>query len=33
MFNKIKEENFHNLRKEMLINIQEAYRKEIPPIT
>jgi hypothetical protein len=26
IFNKILEENFHNLKKEMPINIQEAYR-------
>jgi hypothetical protein len=26
IFNKIIEENFHNLKKEMPINIQEAYR-------
>jgi len=26
IFNKIIEENFPNLKKEMLINIQEAYR-------
>ena len=25
-FNKIIEENFHNLKKEMPINVQEAYR-------
>ena len=37
IFNKIIEENFPNLKKEMLMNIQEAYRtpnhwprKEIP---
>jgi hypothetical protein len=40
IFNKIIEENFPNLKKEMSVNIQEAYRtmnnwirKEIPPIT
>jgi hypothetical protein len=40
IFNKIIEENFPNLKKEMLMNIQEAYRtpnrltrKEIPPDT
>ena len=40
IFNKIIEENFPYLKKEMPINIQEAYklpidwiRKEIPPIT
>jgi hypothetical protein len=43
IFNKIIEENFSNLKKEMPMNIQEAYkniqelqivwtRKEIPPI-
>jgi hypothetical protein len=26
IFNKITERNFHNLKKVMLINIQEAYR-------
>jgi hypothetical protein len=26
IFNKIVEENFHNLKKEMSMNIQEAYR-------
>jgi hypothetical protein len=26
IFNRIKEENYPNLKKEMLINIQEAYR-------
>ena len=29
IFNKIIEENFPNLKKEMLINIQEAYRTPI----
>jgi hypothetical protein len=36
IFNKIIEENFTNLKKEMTMNIQEAYRrtrKEIPPDT
>jgi hypothetical protein len=42
IFNKIIEENFSNLKKEMPMNIQEAYRapnrlenfqKEIPPNT
>jgi hypothetical protein len=41
IFNKIIEENFPNLKKEMPMNIQEAYRipntldqkKKIPPIT
>jgi len=40
IFNKIIQENFPNLKKEMPINIQEAYRtpnrldqKEIPPVT
>jgi hypothetical protein len=40
IFNKIIEENFPNLKKEMSMNIQEAYRipkhwtrKEIPPYT
>ena len=40
IFNKIIEENFPNLKKEMLMNIQEDYRlqkdwtrKEIPPNT
>jgi hypothetical protein len=39
IFNKIIEENFLNLKKEMSMNIQEAYRtpnrtrKEIPPNT
>jgi hypothetical protein len=40
IFNKIIEENFQNLKKDMPINIQEAYRttidwirKEIPPDT
>ena len=40
IFKKIIEENFPNLKKEMLMNIQEAYRtpknwirKEITPIT
>jgi hypothetical protein len=39
IFNKIIEENFPNLKKEMPIKIQEAYRtsewtrKEVPPIT
>jgi hypothetical protein len=40
IFNKIIEENFPNLKKERLMNVQEAYRipnrltrKEIPPIT
>ena len=36
IFNKIIEENFPNLKKEMTMNIQEAYRrtrKEIPPDT
>ena len=40
IFNKIIEENFPNLRKEMVMNIQEAYRtptiwtrKEVPPDT
>jgi uncharacterized coiled-coil protein SlyX len=40
IFNKIIEENFTNLKKEMLMNIQEAYRtpnrldqKRIPPVT
>jgi hypothetical protein len=40
IFNKIIEENFPNLKKEMPMNIQEAYRtsnrldrKEIPPNT
>ena len=41
IFNKIIEENFPNLKKEMPMNIQEAYRtsnsldqkKEIPPVT
>ena len=39
IFNKIIEENFPNLKKEMLVNIQEVYRTpewtrtEIPPIT
>jgi hypothetical protein len=41
IFNKIIEENFPNLKKEMPMNIQEAYtelqidwtRKEIPPET
>jgi hypothetical protein len=37
IFNKIIEENFPNLKKEMSMNIQEAYkvdwnRKEIPPV-
>jgi hypothetical protein len=39
IFNKIIEENFPNLKKEMLMNIQEAYRtpnrldqKSFPPI-
>ena len=26
IFNKIIEENFHNLKKEMAVNVQEAYR-------
>ena len=26
IFNKIIKENFHNLKKEMSVNIQEAYR-------
>jgi hypothetical protein len=40
IFNKTIEENFPNLKKEMIINIQESKecqidwtRKEIPPIT
>ena len=40
IFNKIIEENLPNLKKEMPMNIQEAYRtpnsldqKEIPPVT
>jgi hypothetical protein len=40
IFNKIIDENFHNLKKEMSMSIQEAYRtpkdwtiKEIPPVT
>jgi hypothetical protein len=40
IFNKIIEENFPNIKKEMPMNIQEAYRtpnrldqKEIPPDT
>jgi hypothetical protein len=40
IFNKIIEENFPNLKKELPMNIQEAYRtsnrldqKRIPPIT
>ena len=39
IFNKIIEENFLNLKKEMLINIQEAYRtpdstrKKFLPVT
>ena len=40
IFNKIIEENFPNLKKEMPMNLQEAYRtqivwtrKEIPPVT
>jgi hypothetical protein len=40
IFNKNLEENFPNLRKEIPMNIQEAYRpqivwtkKEIPPVT
>ena len=37
IFNKIMEENFPNLKREMPMNIQEAYRTpnrtEIPPVT
>ena len=39
IFNKIIEENFQNIMKEMPMNIQETYRtldttrKEIPPVT
>jgi hypothetical protein len=33
IFNKIIEENFHNLNKEMPINIQEAYRTQFGPET